>query len=352
MNRWAQVSRRLVFFRLSAETSQYNPNKIQSALIQSRDEEKSMSRFLHQHLKYRTGHAGTRLQNAMGQRPMVQDRLVSVQGGNVRTLEEFPDRNLLAPEQRLLHGGHPVGGIMSGILFELLHTRTEPLVRIVVIVSHARAEDVQEREARMLDALLDQLGQMLLLAAETARNERRSGCQGQRNGIDRRFDVAERHAFRFHADAAGWRGLARGQTVDLVIDDDVEQVHVAAHRMDKMVAADPEAVAVTACYQNGQLVIGKLQAGGHRQGAAVQRVHSVGIHVPREVRRASDTADGDHVVGRYPQLNQRLLYRLQPAHIAATRTPVGIDFAFQIRHGQLLTGTLYACRHLRILLRP
>src|SRR5947199_10011059 len=109
MSRRAQVSRRLVFFRLSAETSQYNPNKIQSALIQSRDEEKSMRVLLHQLLNERTGHVGRHLQIAMDQRAIVQDRLGSVQGGNVRTLEEFPDRNLLAPEQRLLHGGHPVG---------------------------------------------------------------------------------------------------------------------------------------------------------------------------------------------------------------------------------------------------
>src|SRR5947207_11730583 len=56
MNRWAHVSRRLVFFRLSAETSQYNPNKTQSALIHSRGEEESMGELLHQLLDERTRH--------------------------------------------------------------------------------------------------------------------------------------------------------------------------------------------------------------------------------------------------------------------------------------------------------
>src|SRR5438477_10178536 len=131
---------------------------------------------------------------------------------------------------------------MRGILFELFHAWTDPLIGIVVIVSDARAEDIQERKTRMLDPLLDQFGQMLLLAAEAARNKCRSRGQGPRNRVDRRFDVAEGHAFCLHANAAGWRSLAGGQAIDLVVHDDVKQVHLAAHRMVKMVAADTETV--------------------------------------------------------------------------------------------------------------
>src|SRR4029077_15234695 len=99
---------------------------------------------------------------------------------------------------------------MRGGILELLHTRTEPLVGIVVIVGDAGAEDIQERESWMLDALLDQLGEMLLLGAVTARDEGGACGQGEGNGINRCFDVAEGHAFRLHADAAGWRSLAGG----------------------------------------------------------------------------------------------------------------------------------------------
>src|SRR5256886_16501578 len=155
MNGWPHVSRRLVFCRLSAETSQYKPNKTQSGVFHSRGREESMGELLHQLLDERTGNFGRHLQIAMDQRAIVQDRLGTVQSRNVGALEEFPDGNLLAPEQRLLHGSHPVGGIMRGIVFELLHAGTEPLVCIVVVVCDAGAEDVQEREARMLDALLD-----------------------------------------------------------------------------------------------------------------------------------------------------------------------------------------------------
>src|SRR5258708_6836694 len=241
---------------------------------------------------------------------------------------------------------------MRGIVLEFFYARTEPLVSIVVIVGHARAEDIQEGESRMLDPLLDQLGEMISLTTEATRHERRSRGQCQRNRIDRRLDVAKRHALGLHANAASWRSLACGQAIDLVVHDDVEQVHVAAHRMDEMVAADPKTVAVAARHHYSEFMIGKLQSGGHRQRPAVQSVHAIGIHVPGEVGGTADAADCYDVMVRYAQLDQGFLYRREHAKIAASRTPVGIDFAFQIRHGQLLTGTLYACRHLRLLLKP
>jgi hypothetical protein len=54
---------------------------------------------------------------------------------------------------------------------------------------------------------------------------------------------------------------------------------------------------------------------------------------------------------RYAQFDQGFLNRRKHTEIAASGTPVGIDSALHIGHGQL-TGTLYACRHLRLLFRP
>src|SRR5882762_194708 len=102
---------------------------------------------------------------------------------------------------------------MRGIVFEFLHARTEPLVGIVVIVRDARAKNIQEGETRMLDTLLDQLGEVFLLTAESSRDEGGPCGQCQRNRIHRSFDVTERHALGFHADAAGWRRLARGEAI-------------------------------------------------------------------------------------------------------------------------------------------
>ncbi len=110
----------------------------------------------------------------------------------------------------------------------------------------------------MLDTLLDQFSEMLLLAAEAAGDESGTCGESEGNGVNRRFDVAEGHAFRFHADATGGRGLASGKAVDLVVHNDVEQVDVAAHGVDEMVAADPETVTIASGHQNSELVVGEL----------------------------------------------------------------------------------------------
>ncbi len=123
----------------------------------------------------------------MDQRAFVQNGLGTVQSGYVGALEKFPDGNLIVPEQRFSHGGLPVRRVVSGVVLELLHARLEPLVGIVMIVRDARAEDVQKREALMLDALLDQLGELLLLGAVTAGDEGGPGGQGQRNNRGQRM---------------------------------------------------------------------------------------------------------------------------------------------------------------------
>ena len=60
------------------------------------------------------------------------------------------------------------------------------------------------------------------------------------------LDVAVRGALGFHAFGAGRRGLAGGKAVNLVVHHDVGQVHVAAHGVHEMIAADAVAVAVAA----------------------------------------------------------------------------------------------------------
>src|SRR5207245_11522185 len=95
--------------------------------------------------------------------------------------------------------------------------------------------------------------------------------------------------------------------INLVVHDDVEQVHIAAHRMDEMVAADPKTVAVAARHHYSEFMIGKLQSCGHRQRPAVQSVHAIRIHVPGEVGGTADAADCYDVMVRYAQLDQGFL---------------------------------------------
>jgi len=67
------------------------------------------------------------------------------------------------------------------------------------------------------------------------------------------------------------------QAVNLVVHHDVGQVHVPAHGVDEMIAADAIAVAVAPGADDFKLVIAQLGAGADRQGASVQGVHAVGV---------------------------------------------------------------------------
>jgi hypothetical protein len=121
--------------------------------------------------------------------------------------------------------------------------------------------------------------------------------------------------------------------------------------MHKMVAANSKPIAVAACHQYSQLVISELHAGGHSQGAAMQRVHAIGIHIAGEVGRAANAADGDHVMHRYPQLDYGFLNSRKNTEITATGAPVGIGFALQVGQGKF-SCTLYTGCHRCILLKP
>jgi hypothetical protein len=62
----------------------------------------------------------------------------------------------------------------------------------------------------------------------------------------------------------------------------------------------------------------------------VERVHTVGVDVAREVRGTADAADGNDIVQGNLQVYQGLLKSGEDAVIAAAGTPVRISFAFRI----------------------
>src|SRR5207245_11777118 len=66
------------------------------------------------------------------------------------------------------------------------------------------------------------------------------------------------------------------------------------------------------------VMIRKLDAGRHGEGAAVKRMHAVGVDKSRQVRRTSNPADGDNVVRRDLEFDKRLLKGRQHTEIAAT----------------------------------
>src|SRR3954471_878141 len=96
-----------------------------------------------------------------------QHRLRGMQRGHIRPLEELSNRDFVAPDDRAFDRRLPFAGVVGRVVFELFHSRPEPLVGIVMVVSDAWAEDIDEGEAFVLDALLDEVGEVLLFAAES-----------------------------------------------------------------------------------------------------------------------------------------------------------------------------------------
>ena len=191
---------------------------------------------------------------------------------------------------------------------------------------------------------------MFGFAAEPPGDKRRTRGQGQADRIDGLLDVSEWHTFRLHTFSAGRRGLACGQTINLVVHRDVQQIDIPAHRVDKVIAADSESVTVAACDDYAEVVIRKLDAGRHRQRAAVKRMHAVSVNESRQVRRTSNPADGDNIVGLDLEFDKRLLERRQHTEIAATGAPVRINFPFRVREREFTGIGLHYCGHVSSLL--
>ena len=73
--------------------------------------------------------------------------------------------------------------------------------------------------------------------------------------------------------------MAFGQAVDLIVEQQNVDVDVAAQRMEQMVAADGQRVAVAGHDPDVKIRLRQLEAGGHRRRAAVDGVEAVGRHV-------------------------------------------------------------------------
>ena len=84
--------------------------------------------------------------------------------------------------------------------------------------------------------------------------------------------------------------------VDLVVEQQHREVHVAPQRMDQVVAADRQRVAVAGDDPHVEVGTGERHAGGDRRRAAVDAVQAVRVHVVREPGGAPDAGDEHEVL--------------------------------------------------------
>src|SRR5439155_1100057 len=112
------------------------------------------------------------------------------------------------------------------------------------------------------------------------------------------------------------------QAVHAVVMDDIQHVEVPAARVHEVAATDPEAVSVAAQAEDLELRIRELHPGRIGEGAPVQRVDSIGLHVVNRLRRASDPRDDRHPMRLHPQFREGHLNRPEDTEVAACRAPV------------------------------
>ena len=118
-----------------------------------------------------------------------------------------------------------------------------------------------------------------------------SAPERDRQRVERRIDAAERRALGDLAELGRGRVLTLGEPVDAVVEHEDRQVDVATQRVDEVVAADRQPVAVTGDDPHVEVGPGHGDTGGDGRRTTVDAVDAVGVHVVREPAGAADAAD-------------------------------------------------------------
>ena len=119
----------------------------------------------------------------------------------------------------------------------------------------------------------------------------------------------------------GRRILPLGETVDFIVEQQELDIDIAPEKVQQVIAADRQRIAVAGDDPHVEIRIGKLRPGRDRRRAAVNGMKTVGRHVIRKTRRASDSGDEDHLLPGQLKIGQHLLHRFYDGVIAAAGAP-------------------------------
>ena len=194
--------------------------------------------------------------------------------------------------------------------------------------------DLDERRPLMRDRLSQDVAQVLPVVVEGARHERGLGAQRHRDRVERMVHRAERRGLRDLALLAGRRVLALREAVDLVVEQQDLEVHVAPERVDQVVAADRQAVAVAGDDPDRQLGVGGGDPGRERRRPPVDPVHAVRVHVVAEPPAAADPGDEHRLVRFDAELGHQPLDGRQDRVVAAPRAPADLLVRREVLLGQ------------------
>src|SRR5215510_639375 len=203
-----------------------------------------------------------------------------------------------------------------------------------IVVDVAVLEDLEERGTLVRGRPLEHLVHVRDVAVDRARHEGRAAAERERQRVHRAVGGADRRRLGDLAELARRRVLPLRQPVDPVVEEQDDEVHVAAQDVQHVVAADRESVAVTRHHEDLEIWPRHPESRRDRRRAAVDRVEAVGVHVVREPARAADARDKDDVFLRDPEVGHRLLDGRQDRVVPAARAPayvlVGLEILLRV----------------------
>src|SRR5262249_19776910 len=112
------------------------------------------------------------------------------------------------------------------------------------------------------------------------------------------------------------------------------EIEIAPHRMQKMISTDAKSISISSDYPNVQIRIARFDSGSDRRSAAMNAMHSVGIHVIRETAGASDSGHKHKFFASNTQIGKNFLRLRENRIISAARAPSDL----LVRHEILSAG--------------
>ena len=208
-------------------------------------------------------------------------------------------------------------------------------VERAVVVDVAVLEDLDECRPAVPRRRAEDVREALLVGVDRARDERRLCADRHRERVEGMVERAERSRLRDLPELGRRRVLPLREPVDAVVEEEDLQVHVAAQRVDEVVPADRERVAVAGDDPHGEVGPRHGEAGRDRGRATVDRVHPVRLHVVREPGGAADAGDEDDPLALEPELGHEALHDVEDRVVAAAGAPAHFLVGLEVLRGQL-----------------
>jgi len=185
-------------------------------------------------------------------------------------------------------------------------------------------KNFDDGETGMLGGAFHHFDHMFDLSRMTAGDKGRTAVDEFAHRVDGLVDRAGGVGLAFEALGGSGRRLLLGETVDLIVHDDVGQIHILTSDVIKVITTDREAVAITTEDEDFEVGAAEADAGGERHGATVNEVPAVSVDEVRKAGGATDTRHGDDVFVRVIKLFEGAVEGGEDREISTTGTPSGM----------------------------